>query len=158
MEINELVSLFENFSQTVIDPQFEQHTSLYSKGGWEGWAQVEAAKYFMNKGIPVDRELNVDGKRIDLLINKEWFVELKCHSIENSQNLIPGVIKDMIKLQGTNQPRNPKAVIFWTLGDIGDVNGNIQAILNKTPANITYNFIEFRLKGGWAKLHVYALS
>lgn len=153
MDINELVTRFENFSQTVIAPQFEQHTSLYSKGGWEGWAQVEAAKYFMNQGILVDRELNVDGKRIDLLINNEWFVELKCQSIDNSQNLIPGVIKDIIKLQRIDQFHNPKAVIFWTLGDIGDVKGNIQAILNKT-----YNSIELHLNGGWATLHVYALS
>lgn len=153
MDINELVTRFENFSQTVIARQFEQHTSLYSKGGWEGWAQVEAAKYFMNQGIPVDRELNVDGKRIDLLINKEWYVELKCQSIDNSPNLIPGVIKDIIKLQRIDQFHNPKAVIFWTLGDIGDVKGNIQAILNKT-----YNSIELHLNGGWATLHVYALS
>lgn len=153
MDINELVTRFENFSQTVIAPQFEQHTSLYSKGGWEGWAQVEAAKYFMNQSILVDRELNVDGKRIDLLINNEWYVELKCQSIDNSQNLIPGVIKDIIKLQRIDQFHNPKAVIFWTLGDIGDVKGNIQAILNKT-----YNSIELHLNGGWATLHVYALS
>lgn len=157
MDINELVTRFENFSQTVIAPQFEQHTSLYSKGGWEGWAQVEAAKHFMTKGIPVERELNINGKRIDLFINQEWFVELKCQSIDNSANLIPGVIKDMIKLQETNKP-NPKAVIFWTLGDIGDVNRTIQATMNARQINIPYTFIEFQLEGGWAALHVYALN
>lgn len=156
MNINELVYMFDDFSQNIIAPNCNNYSALYSKGGWEGWAQVEAAKYFATQGIPIDRELNVKGKRIDLYIAQEWLVELKCQSIQNSEKLIPGVVKDMIKLEEICHPKTQKAVIFWAQGDIGDiedVNCAIQEELNTLESPITYECLKIDLPGGWSSIY-----
>lgn len=162
MDRNELFDCFFNFSQEVIFPQFEDENALalYSKGGWEGWAQVEIARYLLKNAVEVDREKNVEGARIDLHINDEWYVELKCQSIENSERLLPGVAKDIVKLdsiEGAN-----KAVVFWALGEIG-TDEEVAAMLhdlvfsinesNWDPSELHSLFIS-----SWAKLFIVYLG
>ena len=85
----------------------------FSKGGWEGWLQVEWAMYLNSQDYDVLREEPIynNNQRADLVINKNIprgdnqvfnniAIEIKCQSIYNSQDqFLESVKSDINKLE-----------------------------------------------------------
>lgn len=85
------------------------------KGGWEGWAQVDLTAYILslNSTFDILREQRIytaPRKKTDLLLNGDLGpvaqipVEIKTESAENVAGFLPGVIKDLNKLDGQRRP------------------------------------------------------
>ena len=80
-------------------------------GGWEAWAQAEIAAYIneIDASTSIQREARVypGQKRADFLLNvgttlqlpQQVVVEMKCESLNNRAAFIPGINKDVTKLQ-----------------------------------------------------------
>ncbi len=84
-------------------------TKWPQKGGWEGWAQAEICSDILqiNNTHDILREQAVfesARKAADFLLNsqiqgvQDVVVELKCQSIENYKNFLPGIEADVKKL------------------------------------------------------------
>lgn len=95
----------------------------YSKGGWEGWVQVELAMWLTSRGYNVIRENRIydyNYYRADLIINENVnpnnliVIEIKCQSVLSTEkHVIEGFCNDVNRLESLiANNMNPYMFIF----------------------------------------------
>lgn len=105
---------------------------FFSKGGWEGWTQVELAMYFTSYGYDVTREVpcyNGSYLRADLVFNRtinqkeEIVVELKCQSVYTPITEL--ISKDVQKLSENLYPYQKRVMVVLV------IEADLEEIMNK---------------------------